>query len=243
VAKDTAQNAIDAAPRADNGDIAEYTTKFVCPYSSCKVYAVQHWGKVQVVKKRLGGTSSSRNYSGQPIIEVARCEACERESIFVNATLTFPEESEAPDAARDLPDELKEDFEEARSIYRLSPRGAAALLRLVLQKLLPILGATKSDINAGIEELVAAGKIKSQIQQALDVVRVVGNESVHPGQMDIRDDRETAIALFRIINLVVETEITEPKRLAALYESLPQSKLDGIVDRDSKAATGKTESA
>lgn len=50
--------------------------------------------------------------------------------------------------------------------------------------------------------------------------------------MDLRDDRETALALFRIINLIVETEITEQKRLEALYASLPQSKLDGIAQRD-----------
>jgi len=50
--------------------------------------------------------------------------------------------------------------------------------------------------------------------------------------MDLKDDRETAIALFRIVNLIVETEITEPKRLEALYASLPKSKLDGIANRD-----------
>jgi hypothetical protein len=63
---------------------------------------------------------------------------------------------------------------------------------------------------------------------------VVGNESVHPGEMDLRDDRETALAIFRIVNLIVETEITEPKRLEALYASLPQSKLDGIAKRDAQ---------
>lgn len=63
-------------------------------------------------------------------------------------------------------------------------------------------------------------------------MRVIGNESVHPGEMDLKDDRETALALFRIINLIVETEITEPKRLEALYLSLPKSKLDGIANRD-----------
>ena len=61
---------------------------------------------------------------------------------------------------------------------------------------------------------------------------VIGNESVHPGEMDLQDDRETALALFRIINLIVETEITEPKRLNALYDSLPKSKLQAIARRD-----------
>ena len=50
--------------------------------------------------------------------------------------------------------------------------------------------------------------------------------------MNLKDDRETALALFRIINLIVETAITEPKRLDELYTSLPQSKLEGIANRD-----------
>ena len=68
---------------------------------------------------------------------------------------------------------------------------------------------------------------------------MIGNESVHPGEMDLKDDRETALALFRIINLIVETAITEPKRLDALYASLPKSKLEGIEKRDTpKPAEG-----
>jgi hypothetical protein len=60
--------------------------------------------------------------------------------------------------------------------------------------------------------------------------------------MNLKDDRETALALFRIINLIVETAITEPRRLDELYSSLPQSKLDGIVKRDApKESKGAAE--
>jgi len=98
------------------------------------------------------------------------------------------------------------------------------------------LGAKKKGIDAAIGELVASGTIKTPIQKALDTVRVIGNECVHPGEMNLKDDRDTALALFRIINLIVETAITEPKRLDALYASLPQSKLEGIASRDAKVA-------
>jgi hypothetical protein len=167
-----------------------------------------------------------------PAVVFSRCEACNREAIYIGGQIVLPGETDAPPPAVDLPANCVPDFEEARAILPRSPRGAAALLRLVIQKLLPHLGATKSAIDAGIGELVEAGKIKAQIQQALDTVRVIGNESVHPGEMNLKDDRETALALFRIVNLIVETEITEPKRLDALYASLPQSKLEGIKRRD-----------
>ena len=171
-----------------------------------------------------------------PAITVSKCSACGREAVYVAGKIVLPAESDAPLAAIDLPTELLDDYEEARAILPRSPRGSSALLRLVLQKLLPHLGSTKPKIDSAIGELVANGKIKVPIQRALDTVRVIGNESVHPGEMNLKDDRETALALFRIVNLIVETEITEPKRLEALYASLPKSKLDGIANRDAKAA-------
>jgi hypothetical protein len=170
-----------------------------------------------------------------PTIVFSRCEACQREAVYIGGKLVLPEESDAPPPAEDLPRDCKSDFEEASQILPRSPRGSAALLRLVIQKLLPHLGSTKKNIDAAIGELVAKEKIKVQIQQALDTVRVIGNESVHPGEMDLKDDRETALALFRIINLIVETEITEPKRLKELYDSLPKSKLEGIEARNSNS--------
>jgi hypothetical protein len=35
-----------------------------------------------------------------------------------------------------------------------------------------------------------------QIQQALDTVRVIGNEAVHPGEMDVRDDPSLVGTLY-----------------------------------------------
>lgn len=228
----SAQTAYDNASKSEAGTPNAFSTKFLCPYAACKTFAVQHWGLVQHLRQISPGSATTRNYSGNPKIVTGQCEACGRESIFIDGKLLIPEESEAPAPAEDLPIELKPDFEEARSVLAKSPRGSSALLRLVIQKLLPFLGSTKNGIDAAIGELVKVGKIKVPIQRALDTVRVVGNESVHPGEMDLRDDREIALALFRIINLIVETEITEPKRLEDLYQSLPQSKLDGIVNRD-----------
>lgn len=228
----TAQSALNAHGKSKSGVPIGGSSKFVCPHNDCSTFAVQHWGYVNGLAVQYSSYSSQRDLGQAPLVVMSLCEACNKESIYIGGRITLPAESDAPPATQDLPVDLHDDYEEARSILPLSPRGSAALLRLVIQKLLPHLGATKKAIDAAIGELVAAGKIKIQIQQALDTVRVIGNESVHPGEMDLKDDRDTALALFRIINLIVETEITEPKRLQALYASLPQSKLDGIVRRD-----------
>lgn len=231
----TAQSAYEAAEKTSGGHVRGLKGKFVCPFPDCRTYAVQHWGvHFDPVQITSGGKYSRAHGNLVPLCS-SKCEACEREAIYVNGRIVFPADSDAPLPAVDLPDDCIEDFAEAREILPRSPRGSSALLRLVIQKLLPHLGATKSKIDASIGELVAAGKIKEPIQKALDIVRVVGNESVHPGEMDLKDDRETALALFRVINLIVETEITEPKRLDALYASLPKSKIEGISNRDKGA--------
>jgi hypothetical protein len=134
-----------------------------------------------------------------------------------------------------MPEDLKADFEEARLIYADSPRGAAALLRLVLQKLCPHIGATKPGINDAIAELVKSGTISAALQQALDSVRVIGNEAVHPGELDLRDDAATVLTLFRLVNFIVEKAITEPKAVAAIYGALPPGKRAGIEERDGKS--------
>ncbi len=120
----------------------------------------------------------------------------------------------------------------ARSICGPSPRGAAALLRLVIQKLCKHLGQNGVDLNADIANLVNQG-LSPKIQKALDVVRVIGNEAVHPGQIDLNDNPEMASKLFVLVNLIVDAMITQPKQINDLYRSLPESKRKAIDARDS----------
>jgi hypothetical protein len=94
------------------------------------------------------------------------------------------------------------------------------------------LGQKGKNINDDIAALVKLG-LPLKIQQALDVVRVVGNESVHPGELNVKDDQETVQALFELINLICEDRLSEPRRIDHLYRTLPKAKLDQIANRDS----------
>jgi hypothetical protein len=93
------------------------------------------------------------------------------------------------------------------------------------------LGEPGKNIDTDIASLVTKG-LETSLQQALDIVRVIGNEAVHPGQIDLRDDRETAMKLFQLINIIADAMISRPKQIAELYGTLPKSKLKAIEKRD-----------
>jgi hypothetical protein len=131
-----------------------------------------------------------------------------------------------------VPDDVKADFLEANEIIDKSPRGAAALLRLCIQKLMPHIGEKGNNINDDIASLVRKG-LDSRIQKALDVVRVVGNNAVHPGQIDLKDDKATAAKLFGLVNVIVESQITQVKHIEEMFETVvPETAKAQIEKRD-----------
>lgn len=162
---------------------------------------------------------------------VSNCFNCHNVSIWIYDKLIHPVVGNVVSANPDMSDDIRRDYEEAGSILNQSPRGAAALLRLAIQKLCKELGQPGENINEDIKALVAAG-LDSRVQQSLDAVRVIGNSAVHPGKIDIRDDRVTAEALFKLLNLIVDKTISEPKHIKEIYDSLPENLREAIAKRD-----------
>jgi hypothetical protein len=162
---------------------------------------------------------------------LSRCYSCDGFAVWVEDRIIYPTRDSTIVPHEEMPDAVKEDFDEAASVVDKSPRGATALLRLCIQKLMPILGETSGNLDKDIGSLVTKG-LEVEIQQALDIVRVVGNNAVHPGQIDLKDDKATAIKLFELLNLIVERRIATPKRIQALFEGLPEGALKAIAKRD-----------
>lgn len=167
---------------------------------------------------------------------VSQCYACQRIALWVGEKLVYPPARTGPQPNADLPGNVLTDYDEARAIVNLSPRGAAALLRLCVQKLCIVLGEKGDDINKAIASLVSKG-LNPLLQQSLDIVRVIGNEAVHPGVMDLKDDVDTANQLFELVNAITDQMISHPKRVSELYGKLPQSKREAIAARDAKATS------
>jgi hypothetical protein len=201
--------------------------RFNCPH--CGTFAQQKWYSLIVSEKNIDKTIS---YTKRDEIHASLCVSCYKCSYWHGEKMIYPISSIAPLPADDMPEDVREDFNEARDVVNVSPRSAAALLRLALEKLVNGLGAEGKNLDDKIGDLVKSG-LSMKIQQALDSVRVIGNNAVHPGQIDLKDDADTAIFLFESMNVIVEAMITQPKKIQEIFDKLPDSKKEAIKRRDS----------
>jgi hypothetical protein len=200
---------------------------FNCP--RCQVFAQQKWFYLYGANQRDG---YGVQYEDREFM-VSKCESCGAPTIWHGTAMIYPIHAVGEQPNTDLPEDVRADFEEARLISNFSPRGAAALLRLAIQKLCVHLGQLGKNINSDIAALVASG-LPQKVQQALDSVRVIGNDAVHPGTIDLRDDIETVNKLFRLVNFIAHKTITEPREVEEIYNGLPADKLAGIEQRDKR---------
>lgn len=211
-------------------------TSFHCPH--CGVFAHQKWfmyinAYEKTAKQGVGhfvGTGITTNVWK---LTASQCAHCHKHALWMDEKIIYPNTSVAPLPSTDMPSNVSDEFMEARNVLSVSARASAALLRLALQKLCKHLGQSGKNINDDIAELVKQG-LSPKIQEALDIVRVVGNNAVHPGEMDLRDDVDTALKLFKIINMIVESMITQPNEVKELFEKLPEGAKQQISERDSK---------
>jgi len=170
---------------------------------------------------------------------ISRCYNCKELSVWVHDQIVYPNTKIDIKPNSDLPEYIRNLFDEAREIVDLSPKGAAAILRLCIQHLCKDLGESGKKIDKDIASLVSKG-LNPLVQKALDVVRVVGNEAVHPGEINLDDNKDIAIKLFGLVNLICEQMISHPKQVEALYGGLPEEKLKGIEQRNAKATKEPT---
>jgi Domain of unknown function (DUF4145) len=201
-------------------------SKFTCPV--CGVFAQQVW-----TVNLMFGTHG--DFESTPLSQYV-CVACQAVSYWSNAEKTqiFPRVTGAPLPHVDMPEEVKRDYMEARLIASDSPRAAAALLRLSVQRLLSELGGKGKNIDDDIAALVAKG-LPPQVKDALDICRVVGNNAVHPGEITVQDEPELVGQLFNLINFIVAQTIEREKSIAVMMGLLPTGAKEAIARRDAKA--------
>lgn len=170
-------------------------------------------------------------------IVFARCDACSEASVFL---ITGDEEfqlfpdllTDIPQPNVDMPEDIEKIYLEAAKVLKDSPRASAALSRLAIDQL-TLKFSNKNNLNTRIADMVSKG-LSPIIQKALDTVRVIGNNAVHPGTIDLNDNPELSLSLLELVNLIVDKQISEPKKIQEMYNRLPDKNLEAIKKRDTK---------
>lgn len=227
-----------------NADMSEESTvprfrakSFVCPM--CGTQAEQTWTDVWTGSKY--GESDYRK-ERKAYAEV-KCYACNKLAMWhqddKGERMVWPPAVQGPPSNDDLPDTVRNLYDEARAVEGISPRSAAALLRTATEVLLrEQIGKPDVRLNDAIGQLVSEGRLSPDIQKASDLLRLTGNDAVHPHAIQLTGDTgATGLSLFDLLNLVADELITRPKRIAAMYEALPAGKREHIAQRDGQVDT------
>lgn len=183
-------------------------------------------------------TGTNNGQLGDPVATMvaAQCQECHRTAVYLVGDpeeLVYPILGFGPEPSIHLTAEALSDYEEARAVANASPRAAAALLRLAVQRLCAAIVGDGRKLSDAIAELRRRG-LPDEVCKALDAVRVIGNNAVHPGELDFRDNPQVVESLFRLVNIVAERMIGEPKQIAEIFGALPEGAKAAIGRRDGK---------
>lgn len=204
---------------------------FNCPH--CGAFAHMKWQSKDHFVYYQAICDHCKEYSLWRVAEI-NGSGVNNGSMVSIGTMLYPDFGSAPLPAEDMPEDVKKDYEEAARIFIKSPRGAAALLRLGLQKLCIHLGEEGKNINTDIRSLVEKGVFSGQVVKVADTLRITGNNAVHPGQISDADFDRAAAKMFDLINFIVKKAITEPKELDELYQLMPENARNAAEAQDKK---------
>ena len=208
----------------------EYKSEnFQCAH--CGVYASQYWGHLHMIRMTSVAHTSQQSLSDK--FATSLCSHCRDWSIWIKGSLVYPTQITVEDPNDDMPNEVKKLYRESAQIFSISPRAAAALLRLGLQILLGAVGGDGKNINDDIGKIVALG-VESETQKALDILRVFGNNGAHPGEIKLDEDPNLVHQMYGLMNYVTDRLITQTNQINELFEGLPEGIKNQIKSRDSK---------
>ena len=210
-------------------------SSYIAPIKDINRYTCPHCGTISMFsmdRTRFNvGLSHMDKQEKSNILTIHRCLNCGDKIVWKDDEYIYPDKLNVG-ANPDMPESVRKLFDEATLIAIKSPRAACALLRLAVERLCIELGVDEGGIDKNIAKLVERG-LSVEVQQALDVVRVVGNKAVHPGQisMDV-EDLSTATTLMTLLNIITERMISEPLKIQGCFDTLPQSVKDAIERRN-----------
>jgi hypothetical protein len=211
--------------------------EYHCPH--CNVYSKQFWAHIVTLTSFKWASVVDNNSKFDEILgedwAVSKCQHCGKYIVWFKGNIVYPETMIVQLPNQDLEEDIKNDYLEAARICSDSPRSAAALLRLALQKLCRQLGESGENINQDVKKLVSKG-LNPLVQKSLDALRITGNNAVHPGEINLQEEPEKVLKLFDLLNFIANKMITEPKEIEGFYADLPETSRKAVERRDENSS-------
>jgi hypothetical protein len=181
---------------------------FVCPH--CGVDAQQLWQDADFPARGTGEVDKA--------LLRAQCVLCGGRSYWIDGAMAWPHPTLGLPPPDDLPEDLRGLYDEARAVAPISPRAGAALLRLLVERLIASLGVPDGTLSDRIASLAAEGQLPAQVVEGLTAVRADGPASLRPGEIDAdaEDDAGVVLLLCRLVDAIVDTTITLRRHRAEL---------------------------
>ena len=134
-------------------------------------------------------------------LHISNCHSCNGFALWVGGLLVFPTRVDK------APELVEEDAEEAADILKKFPHGATALMRVCIQKLVPLLEDKGKALNQRVSSLVRKG-LEVEIQQATEVLQVLRSDPLQPSQLESQADKETALRFLDSLQEVLERRMS-----------------------------------
>lgn len=158
------------------------------------------------------------------IICVWRCPSCGSFLVEAHREIVWPEAAPIP-AHEDMPDTVREVYDEAQAVYPKSPRAACAMLRATAERLVDHLSPSS---EGTLSQRIRSLTVSPTCLLIFEAARMTGNEAVHGSEVDFSESNGEAIARFQLlsdgINRVIDELITQPRKLQSLKEEMIAAK-------------------
>jgi hypothetical protein len=217
---------------------------FDCP--RCGLWAHQHWA-TKNIQETMDYTAVDGSPRKTSMWKESLCARCGDPSLWRGDQMVYPLARLGSSAHEDMPDPVRELYEEAATVAAVSRRAGAALARATVERLLRHLDTDapkKATLESRIDRI--RNQVGTPLGQRLDIVRVLGNGMLHvdgdPGDlvvMALDDDEGPALIelLLDTANDLVDELIARPQHTKSLWAKLP----DGIREKLLKRQRETTE--
>jgi hypothetical protein len=163
-------------------------------------------------------------------ISISYCFNCNEICLWVVDQMVWPGCATGPEPKLHASPHVRRETEEASPTLDASPRGAAALLRLAMEKLCKELSDSEESPRPEIAPLFQ-DEVDARVQKVLDAMRIIESNAIPPDHVGVGDTRATAETLSGLVNLICEKMIIEPRHLQALYAKVRDDAQSALEQR------------